>query len=414
MLTELFLNISNLFLTMGLPAIDESLDKLLVAMESFPKSAILGSAIGYARVIGLCLALCVGSYECWMMMLGRRAVDVMKLLRIVALSMCITSSSWICSQLQAPGKALESTTKAMAMAKNKEVAALERKVAEKQAAYLDRLREVQDSIEAAKQIQAIGEDANWWDKLIYSMENLGSTINNYTQRAAVAAETKVSEWINDIIRFIGELIFQMSYYGMLVAQRIFLTVLGVFAPIMFAMSIVPPWSSAWSQWISKYLSLSLWGFVVYMCLYYIDFILLYNLQEDITAYSKLLQGEVSSWSQIGALGLQGIGSNCMYAMGMLVGAYVIRFVPEVSSWLIPGGVSSSVGSVAGGVAAGAVGGAISGAVAAGSVVAPVVGQAGLAAGSATMSTAASMTKDIYNSSLNRQTGQSPSYSSSGQ
>ena len=399
---------------MGLPAIDESLDKLLVAMESFPKSAILGSAIGYARVIGLCLALCVGSYECWMMMLGRRAVDVMKLLRIVALSMCITSSSWICTQLQAPGKALESTTKAMAMAKNKEVAALERKVAEKQASYLDRLREVQDSIDAAKQIQAIGEDANWWDKLIYSMENLGSTINNYTQRAAVAAETKVSEWINDIIRFIGELIFQMSYYGMLVAQRIFLTVLGVFAPIMFAMSIVPPWSSAWSQWISKYLSLSLWGFVVYMCLYYIDFILLYNLQEDITAYSKLLQGEVSSWSQIGALGLQGIGSNCMYAMGMLVGAYVIRFVPEVSSWLIPGGVSSGVGSVAGGVAAGAVGGAISGAVAAGSVVAPVVGQVGMAAGSATASTAASMTKDIYHSSLNRQTGQSPSYSSSGQ
>ena len=399
---------------MGLPAIDESLDKLLVAMESFPKSAILGSAIGYARVIGLCLALCVGSYECWMMMLGRRAVDVMKLLRIVALSMCITSSSWICTQLQAPGKALESTTKAMAMAKNKEVAALERKVAEKQAFYLDRLREVQDSIDAAKQIQAIGEDANWWDKLIYSMENLGSTINNYTQRAAVAAETKVSEWINDIIRFIGELIFQMSYYGMLVAQRIFLTVLGVFAPIMFAVSIVPPWSSAWSQWISKYLSLSLWGFVVYMCLYYIDFILLYNLQEDITAYSKLLQGEVSSWSQIGALGLQGIGSNCMYAMGMLVGAYVIRFVPEVSSWLIPGGVSSGVGSVAGGVAAGAVGGAISGAVAAGSVVAPVVGQVGMAAGSATASTAASMTKDIYHSSLNRQTGQSPSYSSSGQ
>ena len=102
---------------------------------------------------------------------------------------------------------------------------------------------------------------------------------NYAQRAAVAAETKVSEWINDVIRFVGELIFQMSYYGILVAQRIFLTILAVFAPIMFALSIVPPWSSAWSQWISKYLSLSLWGFVVYMCLYYIDFILLYNLQE---------------------------------------------------------------------------------------------------------------------------------------
>ena len=256
-------------------------------------------------MIGLLLALCVGSYECWMMMLGRRAMDVMKLARIIALSMCITSSSWICSELQVPGKALENTTKAMAKAKNKQVAAMELKVAQKQAEYLKRLREVQDSVETAKQIQEIGQDAHWWDKLIYSMENLGSTINKYAQQAAVAAETKVSEWINDVIRFIGELIFQMTYYGILVAQRIFMTILAMFAPIMFALSIVPPWSNAWSQWISKYLSLSLWGFVTYMCLYYIDFILLYNLQEDITAYSKLLQGQVNTWSQIGALGLQG-------------------------------------------------------------------------------------------------------------
>ncbi len=368
MISSLLLDVTDIFLTMGLPSVDESLDKLLVAMEAFPKSAVLGNTVAYARVIGLCLALCVGSYECWMMMLGRRVMDVMKLARIIALSMCITSSSWICNELAIPGKALETTTKAMASAKNKEVAALERKVAEKQAKYLDRLREVQDSIETAKQIQAIGEDAHWWDKLIYSMENLGSTINNYAQRAAVAAETKVSEWINDVIRFIGELIFQMSYYGMLVAQRIFLTILAMFAPIMFALSIVPPWSSAWSQWISKYLSLSLWGFVVYMCLYYIDFILLYNLKEDLTAYDHLLKGSVTSWGQIGALGLQGIGSNCMYAMGMLVGAYVIRFVPEVASWLIPGGISSSAGSVAGAVATGTAVGAASGAVTAGTMV----------------------------------------------
>lgn len=84
-----------------------------------------------------------------------------------------------------------------------------------------------------------------------------------------------------------------------------------------------------------------------MCLYYIDFILLYNLQQDMVAYNHLLHGSVNLWSQIGALGLQGIGSNCMYAMGMLVGAYIIRFVPEVASWLIPGGVSSGTGSAAG-------------------------------------------------------------------
>ena len=332
---------------MGLPSIDESLDKLLVAMETFPNTAVLGNTIGLARILGLCLALCVGSYECWMMMLGRRGMDVMKLLRIVGISICISCSSWICFALKSPGKSLEDTTKELAKSKNKEVAAFELKGAQKQSQYLTRLRAVQDSIATAQQVAAIGKDAKWWDKLVYNIENLGTTINNYAQRAAVAAETKVCEWINDVIRFIGEIIFQMSYYGILVAQRIFLAIMTIFCPIMFALSLAPPWNSAWSQWMSKYLSLTLWGFVTYMCLYYIDFILLYNLQQDIIAYNHLLTGSVNSWSQIGALGLQGIGSNCMYAMGMLVGAYIIRFVPEVASWLIPGGVSSGAGSTSG-------------------------------------------------------------------
>ena len=275
-MTDLLLSSSmfiNQLLTMGLPAIDESLMRLLTAMETFPKSAILGSAISFAKMLGLLLALCMGSYECWMMMLGRRGMDVMKLARIIGLSLCITYSSYICESLKMPGKGLEEVTRQMAQSKNREVAALELKVAQKQDDYLKRLRQVQDSIETAKQVQEIGEDAHWWDKLIYNMENLGSTINNYAQRAAVAAETRVSEWINDVIRFVGELIFQMSYYGMLVAQRIFMTIMATFAPIMLALSIVPPWSNAWAQWMGKYLSLSLWGFVVYFCLYYIDFIL---------------------------------------------------------------------------------------------------------------------------------------------
>lgn len=388
-------------LTIGLPAIDESLDKLLVAMETFPNVAVLGNAVGLARVLGLCLALCVGSYECWMMMLGRRAMDVMKLLRIVGISMCISGSSWICSSLLVPGKGLEATTKAMAKSKNKEVAAFELKVAQKQSEYLDRLRAVQDSIATAQQVAAIGEDAAWWDKLIYNVENLGTTINNYAQRAAVATETKVSEWINDVIRFIGELIFQMSYYGILVAQRIFLSILAIFCPIMFALSLAPPWSSAWSQWMSKYLSLSLWGFVTYMCLYYIDFILLYNLQQDLVAYNHLLHGSVNSWSQIGALGLQGIGSNCMYAMGMLVGAYIIRFVPEVASWLIPGGVSSSAGSVAGSTATGMIGMAGSGV---GMVIGSMVGgSSGAAAAKQASSTSDSDKKDETQTDNNQTT-----------
>ena len=39
------MNIMCTLLTIGLPAIDESLDKLLVAMETFPNVAVLGLSL---------------------------------------------------------------------------------------------------------------------------------------------------------------------------------------------------------------------------------------------------------------------------------------------------------------------------------------------------------------------------------
>ena len=47
---DLLLSIPDMLLTMGLPAIDQSLDKLLAAMETFPKAALMGDAVGFARV----------------------------------------------------------------------------------------------------------------------------------------------------------------------------------------------------------------------------------------------------------------------------------------------------------------------------------------------------------------------------
>ena len=40
-------------LTIGLPAIDESLEKLLTAMETFPNVAVLGDAVSMAKALGL-------------------------------------------------------------------------------------------------------------------------------------------------------------------------------------------------------------------------------------------------------------------------------------------------------------------------------------------------------------------------
>ncbi|MDD7319074.1 MAG: hypothetical protein PUG74_10465 [Prevotellaceae bacterium] len=345
-------------LTMGIPALDESLQSIFDAMKSFPSEVFFSQTLQMAKVIGLLLALCVGAYESWMMMLGRRVIDVMKLLRIVGLSMCISFSGTIADTVSKPGFALEKSAQNMASVMNTEVARKEKLVAKLQSEYLDRLRTVQDSLDRAREIQQMSEDEAWYEKIMTAVSNLGTSISNNMKRLSVLAETKITEWINDIARFLGEVIFQLTYYGLFLANRCFMCVLRMFAPIAFALSIVPPWSSAWSQWISKYISLSLWGVVIYIVIYYVDFIMLYTLEKDIKVYTTLINTTNGTWGQIGTLGMQGIGTTCMYIVALLSGAFALRMVPEVASWLIPGGVSSSIGSAAGTMASAAVGSSI--------------------------------------------------------
>jgi hypothetical protein len=330
---------------MGLPSIDESLEKLLAAMSS----AKAGSSLGYltytAKALGTLIALCMGSYEAWMMMLGRRGMDVMKILRIVGFALCITFSSSICSALQSPGKTMETLARKDLSAQNKQVADKEAEIATLQSKYLDKLRTAMDSVQQQQRAVELGDDPAWYEELSYAVSHMSEYINDALKKATVLTETKISEYINDVIRFIGQLLFQIAYFGMLVAQRCFMQIMRVFCPVMFALSLAPPWHSAWSQWVSKYVSLSLWGWVVYVIMMYVNQIILYSLGCDEIAYTELISKCNGSWEQLGALGLQGIGTTCFYAMGMMVGVYIIRFVPEVASWLIPGGISSGVGSM---------------------------------------------------------------------
>ena len=342
------MDLLSILCTMGLPCVDESLVNLLEAMRSTPN--FFGSTYGIARSVGCCVALGLGSYECWMMMLGRRGIDVMKLLRIIIISFCITFSGSICDSLNSMTRSLEGTSKSAAEGQLRRVAVKEEVVSNLQTKYLEKLRAVQDSIAQVEKIEKLGEDASWYEEMLYSITSLGDTISNFTKRAALAAETKISEWINDVIRFVGMTFFQMVLYGLLVAQSICLAILKTFAPLMFALSLAPPWKSAWSQWMSKYITVGLWGYVGWVVVYYVCEILIYNLSLDEQAYMHLISttGAIdNSWSQIGALGLQGVGTNCMYVVGLLIGAYVLQMAPEIASWLIPGGVSSGIGQQAG-------------------------------------------------------------------
>lgn len=343
---------------MGMPLIDDSLEGLLQAMQEKP--LVIGQLTAYAKSIGCCIALGVGANECYQMMLGKRGMDVMKLIHILIISLCISFSGSIVSMANKPGLALEKYAKSKMTAKNDEIKALEAKVAAKQSQYITKVNEIIAKAQIDKENDRKAPDGIM-DTIKYGFDDLVDNAKAGLMKMAMYTETKLCEWFSLILRFLGELVFQMSYYGMLVAQRIFMAILSVFCPVMFAISLSPHFKAAWSQWLSKYLSLSLWGFITYFCLYYVNFMICYNLSQDVAAYDMLLTKTTeANWEKVGALGMQGLGSTCMYVMSLLVGAYIIRMVPEVASWCIPGGVSSGAGEKSGAMGMAAVTGAVAG------------------------------------------------------
>lgn len=356
------LSILNLFLSMGLPALDQHLQEIIAHTDAWTPPA-LNSLASFARVLGCALCLCMAAYESYMMILARRGIDVMKLLRIVGISLCISQSYWITRAVALPGEGLYNTAYATAFGPggtHADVDALIKECAEEQKKYNEALREKIDTL-TEKQIQKIMDEASndatgsWTDRLTIPIVTAWEEMKGEIKKMIISTETLIGEVINEVLRFIGEVIFQLVFFGLLLAQNFMMAILKAFCPVAFALSIVPPWASAWSQWISKYASISLWGFLVMTCVCYVDFILMYEIQLDITAYQTLMNAPLDgSWGEIGALGLQQIGATCRVVMAYVIGAIVMKFVPEIASWLIPGGASSSIGSAVGGLASSAV------------------------------------------------------------
>ena len=356
-MNDLLLSIINILLTMGVPPIDEHLQSIINAIGQYDVGS-LRSFQNFARVLGGAFALIMASYEGYMMILGRRGIDVMRLLRITGFAFCISATQFIVFMVSLPGDSLANGAHAQLVVKNAAVEALLAENSRLQAQYADSLRAKLDTL-TKRQIEQLvadqhhGDDQGTIDEMVVAIKQTFIAAQGEIKKMLITAETWFAEQINEIIRFIGEVIFEVSYFGLILASEFMRKILIAFCPIAFALSIIPPWASAWSQWISKFVSITLWPFLCYSCVLFVDFILLYELGTDNRAYTLLVGNDPSfagTWGDIAQLGMQNIGATCRYVIALLIGVVCLKFVPEIASWLIPGGASSSIGSAMGGMA----------------------------------------------------------------
>ena len=122
----------------------------------------------------------------------------------------------------------------------------------------------------------------------------------------------------------------------------FKSVLAIVGPISFAFSLLPSWRDAWSSWVSRYITVNLYGFLAYIELALSTAIIQYNIEDDI----DVLQSVNADEDAFALFTIFQSGYHNGLLPALVVSAIGLLLVPKVAEWIIPSSGTSGAASSA--------------------------------------------------------------------
>lgn len=157
-----------------------------------------------------------------------------------------------------------------------------------------------------------------------------------------------SQFLEAIIMWVGELIWEVSSYFIFLLKNIFIAVLVLFGPITIACSILPAWRDAWVQWTGRMVSVSMYGALAYLVMFIAMLLIEFGLNQDIAILEKAGTDATTFWTMVKFNG-SSWGTLSMYLIALLIGAKALRAVPELATWIIPAEPIRTAGNFLGGM-----------------------------------------------------------------
>jgi len=133
-----------------------------------------------------------------------------------------------------------------------------------------------------------------------------------------------------LIMLFALIIYRVGWWATIYCQQIMLGVLTIFGPIQWAFSVLPKWEGAWAKWLVRYLTVHLYGCMLYFVGFYV--LLLF----DITL-SLQLETLESMGDDIGAYVQNAVITSGYLFAASLVALKCLSLVPDLASWIIPEG-----------------------------------------------------------------------------
>ncbi|GHT53623.1 hypothetical protein FACS189451_03760 [Bacteroidia bacterium] len=343
---------------MGFQTIDENLmyiinNLMLFCQKYYTIFIVAGQALGAV------MAIFVVAGEAYQVMVKQKGFDVLAIIRPIAIALVLAYWIPFVGILGSVPRIMESYGQGIFQTEHMSIQTLREQRTE---AAKDVKKRADAARAAAEMAEKQISNGNIFDRLLEMGTDMMGAIQEQLASFALIIEASANQFLEHWIQKLGEFFWQIQIYLLFFIKEAFAGILVITGPITFGLSILPTWKDAWSQWVAKYISVLLYGFVGYFMLAMALQLIKYGIQMDIDVLIKAN----SSSEAYSAYAQSSMVTAIFHVVCLIVGGLSLKTVPEIVTWIIPtssahaanhfvGGVYEKLGKRAGQVGQAAVG-----------------------------------------------------------
>lgn len=301
-----------------------------------------------AQALCAILMLIYFAIICYGMISGDKKLEVMPLLRPFGLVMVILWWPAFTKVIAYPGALVENRTEQLFDGSQSHINDLRMQRAKLMVDVSDALFKLQASTEIAKS-EADTWYENAWESVKSSVKEGFSQVWNPVVEMRNRLQVGLQLLASSLLETMAIWILRISVYVIFIVQIIFSTILIILGPFSVAASILPAFRQSFTEWIARFVSVSLYSGIAYLVMYVASLFQQYALEAEILRYSELLSAEGESIEKLSWFAANGVLSFGMVIITFIIGAITMFTVPSISTWIVTtSGVSSAASAMGSG------------------------------------------------------------------
>ncbi len=316
---------------MGFEIVDDNLLSVIQHLVDYLRGHF-SDLIGAGQALGAVMAIFVVAGEAFKIMTDKqKQFDVLAVMRPIAISLVLANWIFFVDAVGAIPRTLEEYSYSVFQTEHAEITAMRE-------TRTEAAEEIKERVQKAKAAAEMAEnqisDGSTFDKLMEMGSDMLSVIQDQLYSFGTLVQAQINQVLEEWVMKLGEFFWQVQVYLLFFIKEVFAGILVITGPLTFGLSVLPAWKDAWSQWISRYVSVLLFGFVGFFVMAAALQIVKYGVYMD----TMILTTANSTQEAFAAYSKSSMVTALYHFVTLIVGGCALKMVPELSTWIIPANV----------------------------------------------------------------------------